>query len=100
VDAQRIPLELMRAPAPPEPSRSRATVHRIIVRHGLVIGRRRRRKRSEYVRWQRPTAMQLWQIDFVGGVPGRSSAFIRRCGASCSTSAPVHLAARGTGRPG
>ena len=36
--AQRIVHELMRAPAPPEPLPSRATVHRILVRHGLVIG--------------------------------------------------------------
>src|SRR4051794_41479628 len=40
--AQRIRLELMRAPALLEPLPSRATVHRILVRHGLVIGRARR----------------------------------------------------------
>ena len=43
--AQRIVHELMRGPAPPEPLPSRATVHRILVRHGLVIARARRRKR-------------------------------------------------------
>ena len=37
------------------------------VRHGLVIARARRRKRSDYVRWQRPAAMQLWQLDIVYG---------------------------------
>ena len=65
--ALRIVHELMRGPALPEPLPSRATVHRILVRHGLVIGRARRRKRSEYVRWQRPAAMQLWQLDIVFG---------------------------------
>jgi hypothetical protein len=35
--------------------------------HGLVIGRARRRKRSDCVRWQRPAAMQLWQLDIVNG---------------------------------
>src|SRR4051794_21290745 len=65
--AQRIVHELMRGPAPLEPMPSRATVHRILVRHGLVIGRPRRRKRSDYVRWQRPAAMQLWQLDIVYG---------------------------------
>jgi transposase InsO family protein len=65
--ALRIVHELMRGPAPPEPMPSRATVHRILVRHGLVIGRSRRRKPSDYVRWQRPTAMQLWQLDIVYG---------------------------------
>jgi transposase InsO family protein len=65
--AQRILHELMRGPAPAEGLPSRATVHRILVRHGLVIARARRRKRSDYVRWQRPAAMQLWQLDIVYG---------------------------------
>jgi transposase InsO family protein len=65
--AQRIVHELMRSPAPPDPLPSRATVHRILVRHGLVVERARRKKRSEYVRWQRPAAMQLWQLDIVHG---------------------------------
>jgi hypothetical protein len=46
---------------------SRATVHRILVRQGLVVPRARRRKRSDYVRWQRPAPMQLWQLDLVYG---------------------------------
>jgi transposase InsO family protein len=65
--AQRIVHELMRSPMPRQPVPSRATVRRILVRHGLVVGRARRRKRSDYVRWQRPAAMQLWQIDIVYG---------------------------------
>jgi transposase InsO family protein len=65
--AQRILHELMRGPQVPEPLPSRATVHRILLRHGLVISRARRKKRSDYVRWQRPAAMQLWQIDIVYG---------------------------------
>src|SRR4051812_7375623 len=65
--ALRILHELMRAPARVEPVPSRSTVNRILVRHGLVIGRARRRKRSDYVRWQRPAAMALWQLDIVYG---------------------------------
>lgn len=65
--ALRILHELMRGPAPAEPLPSRATINRILVRHGLVAGRGRRRKRSEYVRWERPAAMQLWQLDIVYG---------------------------------
>jgi len=65
--ALRIVHELMRGSAPPDELPSRATVHRILVRHGLVITRSRRRKPSDYVRWQRPAAMQLWQIDIVYG---------------------------------
>jgi transposase InsO family protein len=67
--AQRILHELMRGPAPAVGLPSRATVHRILVRHGLVVGRSRRRKRSDYVRWQRPAPMALWQLDIVYG-PG------------------------------
>src|SRR3954471_24500005 len=65
--ALRILHELMRGPAPPERLPSRSTVNRILVRHGLVIARARRRARSDYVRWQRPAAMQLWQLDIVYG---------------------------------
>jgi hypothetical protein len=65
--ALRIVHELMRGPASAEGLPSRATVHRILVRHGLVITRSRRRKPTDYVRWQRPAAMQLWQLDIVYG---------------------------------
>ena len=81
--AQRIVHELMRGPAPPVGLPSRATVHRILVRHGRVVARPRRRKRSEYVRWRRPAAMQFWRLDIVfgpmlvdvatGGCAGRGS---------------------------
>ena len=64
--AQRIVHELMRGPLAPE-QRSRATVHRILVRHGVVVGRARRKRRADYVRWQRPAAMALWQLDIVSG---------------------------------
>jgi transposase InsO family protein len=46
---------------------SRASVNRILHRHGLIVGRRRRKKRSEYVRWQREEAMALWQLDILTG---------------------------------
>jgi transposase InsO family protein len=65
--AQRILHELMRGPALLEGLPSRATINRILRRHGLVIPRARRKKRSDYVRWQRPAAMQLWQLDIVYG---------------------------------
>jgi transposase InsO family protein len=50
------------------PLPSRMTVYRILVRHGLVEPGVRRRKRSDYKRWQRDRPMQLWQMDIVGGV--------------------------------
>lgn len=50
------------------PVPSRMTVYRILVRHGLIEPGVRRRKRSDYKRWQRDRPMQLWQMDIVGGV--------------------------------
>ncbi|MEU1439727.1 IS481 family transposase [Streptomyces mirabilis] len=50
------------------PVPSRMTVYRILVRHGLVEPGVRRRKRSDYKRWQRDAPMQPWQMDIVGGV--------------------------------
>ncbi|MFI1337006.1 IS481 family transposase [Streptomyces sp. NPDC020845] len=51
-----------------DPVPSRMTVYRILVRHGLVEPGVRRRRRSDYKRWQRDRPMQLWQMDIVGGV--------------------------------
>jgi transposase InsO family protein len=47
---------------------SKSTVYRILVRHGLIEPRSRRRRRRDYIRWQRQEPMQLWQLDIVGGV--------------------------------
>jgi transposase InsO family protein len=61
-------MELLRKPPEGVVIPSTATVNRILVRHGLVNQRKRKRRRDSYVRWQRPAAMQLWQLDIVGGV--------------------------------
>jgi transposase InsO family protein len=65
--ARRIVFELGRLGCP-GPIPSRITVHRILVRHGLVEERPRRRRREDYVRWERDRPMELWQMDIVGGV--------------------------------
>lgn len=70
--ARRIAHELARAGVTPVPART--TVHRILVRHGLVEPRSRRRKKSDYKRWQRDAPMALWQLDIVGGVLVRNAA--------------------------
>lgn len=70
--ARRISHELGRHGVDPAPSR--ATVHRILLRNGLVDPQAQQHKRT-YKRWQRAEPMHLWQMDIVGGVPlaeGRS----------------------------
>jgi transposase InsO family protein len=62
----RIRWELGRAGVVPLPGRS--AVYRALVRHGLVAARKRRRRREDYRRWERPRAMDLWQMDVMGRV--------------------------------
>lgn len=74
--AKRIRLELLRADPPWHPGEglavaavpSTATINRILLRHGLVKPRPRKRPRSSFVRFERPGPMQLWGIDIVGGI--------------------------------
>lgn len=63
---RRLGFELGRAGVVPVPSRS--TVYRVLVRHSLVAGRSRKRRREDFVRWERPGPMQLWQMDVMGSV--------------------------------
>jgi transposase InsO family protein len=70
--ARTIAWELGRQGVTPVPARN--TVHRILVRHGLVEPRSRKRKKSDYKRWQRDEPMALWQLDIVGGVLVRNAA--------------------------
>ena len=51
-----------------DPLPGRSSVYRCLVRHGLIQPQARRRKRSDYRRWERSRAMELWQMDVVGGV--------------------------------
>jgi transposase InsO family protein len=50
-----------------EASPSRSSVHRVLVRHGVVAAQRQNHQRT-YRRWQRDARMQLWQLDIMGGV--------------------------------
>src|SRR5579863_5331669 len=63
--ARRIAFEAAQRRADPAPSR--ATVHRVLERNGLVVPQEQRHKRK-YKRWQRETPMALWQLDLVGGI--------------------------------
>lgn len=46
----------------------RTSIDRCLIRHGLITPTPRRRKRSDYKRWERSRPMELWQMDVVGGV--------------------------------
>jgi hypothetical protein len=50
-----------------ERSPSRATVHRVLTRNGLIDAQAQQHQRR-YKRWQRQEPMHLWQLDIVGGV--------------------------------
>jgi len=51
-----------------DPLPSRAAVGRALARLGLSRGRRRRRDRGSYRRWERARPMELWQLDVMGAV--------------------------------
>lgn len=63
---RRLVHELERRDVVPLPSRS--TVYRVLIRAGLLEPLSRKRKRSDYTRWERSEPMQLWQLDIMGGV--------------------------------
>ncbi|RBM21192.1 IS481 family transposase [Streptomyces sp. PT12] len=63
--ARRIAFEIARTGADAAPSR--ATVHRVLARNGLIRHQQQKHRRK-YKRWQRETPMHLWQMDLVGGI--------------------------------
>ena len=50
------------------PLPGRSSVHRALLRHGLIGPGKRRRRREDYKRWERGRAMDLWQMDVVGRI--------------------------------
>jgi len=50
------------------PVPGRSSIYRCLVRHHLLEVQPRRKKRADYKRWERSRAMELWQMDVVGGV--------------------------------
>ncbi|HEX4982611.1 MAG TPA: IS481 family transposase [Ilumatobacteraceae bacterium] len=51
-----------------DPVPGRTSIYRCLVRHRLISPEARKRKRSDYKRWERSKSMELWQMDIVGGV--------------------------------
>jgi transposase InsO family protein len=52
----------------PDVPPSRSSIYRCLVRHRLIDPKPRRRRLKDYKRWERSRAMELWQIDVMGGV--------------------------------
>ncbi len=50
------------------PVPSLSAIYRALLRHNLVNRKRRQKPRSAYRRWERGRAMELWQMDVMGGV--------------------------------
>jgi transposase InsO family protein len=48
------------------PLPGRSSIHRALLRHGLIDPSTRKRRRSDYKRFERTRAMELWQMDIVG----------------------------------
>ena len=85
---------------------TRSSVYRALVRNGLVEPESRRRRRKDYRRWERGTAMELWQLDvtasafltsgaevkIVTGIDDHSRFCVLATGVMRATARPVCLA--------
>ncbi|GAB3077357.1 hypothetical protein GCM10027053_47340 [Intrasporangium mesophilum] len=99
----RIRYQLQREGIVPVPGRS--GVYRALVRNGRIDPARRRRRRSDYRRWERSRPMELWQMDVVGGVHLAGSAggvevkVVTGIGDNSRFVVCAHVVARATARP-
>ena len=48
------------------PVPSRSPIYRALIRHRLIDPQQRRKRRSDYKRWERARSMELWQMDITG----------------------------------
>src|SRR5436309_11830191 len=62
---RRLVLELARKGVTPTPSAS--AIYRCLLRAGVIQAAPRRWRREDWKRWERGAAMELWQLDVVGG---------------------------------
>ena len=85
-----------------EPLPSRSSIYRCLVRHHLIDPVPRRRRREDYRRWERSSAMELWQMDVMGGVrlqDGRELKVITGLDDHSRFCVSAALALRATARP-
>ncbi len=84
------------------PLPGRSSVYRCLVRHGLIQPEARRRKRSDYKRWERSRAMELWQMDVMGGVmltDGSKASVVTGLDDHSRFAVSAHVVERATSRP-
>lgn len=85
-----------------DPLPGRSSVYRCLVRHGLIEPAARRRKKADYKRWERSRAMELWQMDVVGGVmlaDGRKASIVSGIDDHSRFVVSAHVVERATARP-
>ena len=73
-----------------------------MIRHGLITPEARKRKRADYKRWERSRAMELWQMDVVGGVrlaDGTEAKVITGVDDHSRFCVSAYVVARATARP-
>ncbi len=51
-----------------DPGPSRAAIYRALVRNNVIETQKRKRRASDYRRWERTKSMELWQMDVVGRI--------------------------------
>jgi transposase InsO family protein len=85
-----------------EPLPSLSAIYRCLVRQRLITPQARKRKRSDYKRWERSRAMELWQMDIVGGVrlsDGTEAKIVSGVDDHSRFCISAHVVARATARP-
>ncbi len=85
-----------------DPVPGRSSIYRCLVRHGLITPQARRKRRSDYKRWERSRAMELWQMDVVGGViltGGREAKIVTGIDDHSRFCVSAYVVRRATARP-
>lgn len=85
-----------------DPLPGRSSLYRCLVRHGLIEPAARRRKKADCKRWERLRAMELWQMDVVGGVmlaDGWKASIVSGIDDHSRFVVSAHVVRRATARP-
>lgn len=80
----------------------RSSIYRCLVRHKLIDPQARKRRKSDYKRWERARPMELWQMDIVGGVmlaDGWKASIVSGIDDHSRFIVSAHVVRRATARP-